>query len=107
MSEQKSDKGSSEESSIDAQIIRERPRYPAGEVYIQELAEGTGESVESETRPNCVIHITVNPGGPIALTTTEVRVVRTGNQKVKVYSEHRVRQETLDLVAPCQKLPYH
>jgi hypothetical protein len=92
MSEQESNKASSEESSVDVRIVRQGKRYLAEGVYIQELAEGTGSvDSESETRPKCVIHITVNTKGP-----TEVRVVRTGNQKVKVYSEHRVKQETVD-----------
>ena len=54
-------------------------------------------SDESETRPKVVIHITVKPGGPTHIPTAEVRVIRSSNQRVKVYSELRVEQETIDI----------
>ena len=81
---------------MDIKVIQRPGKRPVEELYVEAAAEGTGESVESETRPKAVIHVTVHQGGQLHNAKVEVRVLRSANQKVKVYSEHRVRQETID-----------
>jgi hypothetical protein len=87
---------SESESSVDVKIVQKRAKLPAEEVYIKEREEDEG-SDESETRPKVVIHITVKSGGPTLIPTAEVRVFRSSHQRVKVCSELRVEQETIDI----------
>jgi hypothetical protein len=98
MSEQKSDSSiSSSGSSVDVKIVqRTTERLPAVEINIPPKEEEDEGSDESETRPKVVIHITVKSGGPTGIPTAEVRVIRS-NQRVKVHSELRVEQDTIDI----------
>jgi hypothetical protein len=98
-----SEETSSSGSSVDIKIVRREGKRPLENLYIDATAEGTGESVDhtidsEETRPKCVIHIAANPGGRTCGgrgTNVEVQVIRAGSHKITVYSEARVRQETI------------